>query len=218
MTEDPGAVEALLRESAAPVRLPLLPELVLYEGRTLLGVWEAAEALLGAPTEAPFWAWHWPGGQGIARCLLDDPDAVRGRRVLDLACGGGVAAVAAARCGGDVLANDLDPLAVGAALANASLNGLKIEGRVGDLLSIPPEALGVEVVTVGDAFYSRPFAERLLPWLRAGRALGWDVWIGDGGRAFVPREGLAEVARFTLAVPEEIEGIPQRTARILRWP
>src|SRR3546814_11444659 len=69
---------------------------------------------MGLPT--PYWAFAWDGGQALARYILDNPDVMRGRTVLDFATGSGLAAIAAARAGATpVTAFDIEPLAIAAA-------------------------------------------------------------------------------------------------------
>nr|BFE68790.1 hypothetical protein GCM10020092_020910 [Actinoplanes digitatis] len=116
----------------APV--PFLPELVLHQAEEPIELWERTEAA-GAEQPPPFWAFAWVGGQALARHVLDDPDLVAGRSVLDLATGSGLVAVAAARAGArPVTANDIDPLSLAAAEANAQANGVEVRTVEGDLL------------------------------------------------------------------------------------
>jgi predicted nicotinamide N-methyase len=134
----------------APV--PFVPELVLHQADEPIALWEATEAG-GIAQPPPFWAFAWAGGQALARHLLDDPDLVAGRSVLDLATGSGLVAVAAARAGAaPVTANDIDPLSLAAAAANASANRVTLRLVEGDLLDTD-EKYGV--VLAGDVFYSR---------------------------------------------------------------
>jgi predicted nicotinamide N-methyase len=163
----------------APV--PFLPELVLYQADEPIELWERTE-VAGAEQPPPFWAFAWAGGQALARHVLDDPELVSGRAVLDLATGSGLVAVAAARAGARVVtANDIDPLSLAAAEANAAANGVPVRLVEGDLLETGfPDA---DVILAGDVFYSREMAGRVLPFLR--RAAGRGALAGRGSGAGV---------------------------------
>lgn len=146
----------------------------------------------------PYWALAWPGARALSSYLLGQPAEVRGRRVLELGCGGALAAIAAARAGArEVLALDLDPLACRAAAANAAANGLQIEVRACDALAQPADP-GWEVVLAADLWYERFLAPRATAWLREAAARGARVLIGDVGRAYSPRAGVQLLQRVEL--------------------
>jgi predicted nicotinamide N-methyase len=167
--------------------------------------------------DPPFWVCSWPGGQAIARYVLDHPEEVRGRVVLDLGCGNGLGAVAAAMVGAArAIAADIDPLAVGAAAVTAGLNAVTVEGVDSDLLVAPPRVPPISCILVGDMFYERRLAEAVDPWLRSARAAGASVWIADPGRAYLPDRGLLPVASYDVPVSPEIESVRQRTTRVYR--
>ncbi|MFC7527251.1 class I SAM-dependent methyltransferase [Actinoplanes sp. GCM10030250] len=192
----------------APV--PFVPELLLSQAREPIALWEATEAS-GTPQPPPFWAFAWAGGQALARHLLDDPDLVAGRSVLDLATGSGLVAVAAARAGAaPVIANDIDPYSLAAARANAEANGVKVETVEADLLDTDDK---YGVVLAGDVFYSREMAGRVLPFLHRAAGRGSLVLVGDPGRAYLP-EGLIERAVYEVPVSEELESVPVRRTTV----
>lgn len=206
-------LEEILRAHARVATAPLVPEVPLWLADAIVPVWAGAEAWRGAQVEPPFWAFAWPGSQALARHVLDDPAIVRGRVVLDFACGCGLAGIAAARAGAArVIAADLDPLAGEAARLNAALNGVDVEVRVGDATAVPLEA---DVVLAGDVCYERGPAAAILAWLRAaaGRAT---VLVADPGRAFAPVAGVEEVAAWDVPTSVEIEGVATRRARVMR--
>jgi predicted nicotinamide N-methyase len=128
--------------------------------------------------------------------------------VLDLAAGGGIAAIAAARAGAAVTAAEIDPLAAAAIRANAALNGVEVAVALGDPLDAPAEA---EVILAGDVCYEARMTARVVPWLRAAAGRGIAVLLADPGRAYLPRAGLAPVARYEVAVTRELE---DRTVRV----
>src|SRR3954462_15855639 len=79
---------------------PHAPELMLHLADEITPIWRLTEEELGEiGLPPPFWAFAWAGGQALARYLLDNPDLVRGRRVLDFASGSGMVAIAAKLAG-----------------------------------------------------------------------------------------------------------------------
>lgn len=193
-------------------RVPFLPELVLYQADEPIELWERTEAA-GLEQPPPFWAFAWAGGQALARHVLDEPDLVSGRAVLDLATGSGLVAVAAARAGArTVTANDIDPLALAATAANAEANGVEVRTVEGDLLGTGyAEA---EVIVAGDVFYSREMAGRMLPFLRTAAGRGALVLVGDPGRAYLPTDGLVRRATYDVPVIEALESVPVRRTSV----
>src|SRR5437899_383847 len=175
---------------AAP---PLVPEIRLYLASEITPLWQATEARLAETgTPPPYWAFAWPGGQAIARQLLDQPALVAGRRVLDFAAGSGLAAIAAAKAGAvSVEAAEIDPLAGAAIALNAAANGVAVAWREDDLVGSDTRW---DVVLAGDVCYERPMAERVMPWLRRLAGHGCLVLMGDPGRSYLPDRGLARMA------------------------
>lgn len=186
-----------------------VPEVQLHVADDVVALWEAMEDEGGGAGEAPpFWAAAWPGGQALARYVLDSPQVVAGRRVLDLGSGSGLVAVAARLAGAEsVVASDVDPFSHAAIAVNAVANGVRGIEVVGDVLSDgPPD---VDVVLAGDVCYDREMTERVLPWLWTAWAGGRTVLLGDPGRRYLPGEGLVAVAEYD--VPEVDDGRPRRT-------
>ncbi|MEN0076459.1 MAG: 50S ribosomal protein L11 methyltransferase [Paracraurococcus sp.] len=216
MTEGPRRdPEAFIRAVTAIARPPLVPEIALHLATEITPIWQATEAWLGeAGIEPPFWAFAWPGSQAMARLILDDPARVAGRRVLDFAAGGGLAAIAAARAGAALVeAAEIDPLAVAATRVNAALNGAAVTALVADLVG---SSCRWDLILAGDVCYEAPMTGHILPWLRAMAAAGAEVWLADPGRAYVPREGLAAMARFDVPVTRELEDRDSRRVTIAR--
>jgi predicted nicotinamide N-methyase len=194
----------------------------LQVAQDVVALWEAMEDERGAqadggggaggPMAPPFWAAAWPGGQVLARYVLDEPAAVAGRRVLDLGSGSGLVAIAAARSGAaEVVASEIDEFGVTAIPLNAQLNGVSGIRVVGDLLDGP--APDVDVVLAGDICYDREMTERVLPFLDRAREAGAEVLIGDPGRRYLPVGRLAAVAAHD--VPET-EGPGMRRSTVWR--
>ncbi|MEV8506396.1 50S ribosomal protein L11 methyltransferase [Actinoplanes sp. NPDC051475] len=201
-----------VRANTRLASVPFLPELVLHQAEEPIELWERTEAG-GAEQPPPFWAFAWAGGQALARHVLDDPELVAGRAVLDLATGSGLVAVAAARAGGrPVTANDIDPLSLAAAEANAAANGVRVELVEGDLLAGGYDEAAV--VLAGDVFYSREMAGRVLPFLRRAAARGALVLVGDPGRAYLPTDGMVRRATYDVPVSEALESVPVRRTSV----
>ena len=193
----------------APV--PFVPELLLHQADEPIALWEQTEAG-GTEQPPPFWAFAWAGGQALARQVLDEPDLVAGRSVLDLATGSGLVAVAAARAGAaPVTANDIDPLSLAAAAANASANRVTVRFVEGDLLDTDDR---YGVVLAGDVFYSRAMAGRVLPFLRRAAGRGSLVLVGDPGRAYLPTGGLIRRVTYEIPVIESLESVPVRRTSV----
>jgi predicted nicotinamide N-methyase len=195
---------------------PLLPELRLYLASEVTPLWKATEALLertGLPP--PFWAFAWPGGQALARHLLDRPELARGRIVLDFAAGSGIAAIAAARAGAArVLASEIDPAACAAIRLNAALNGAEVEIFAADLTQSADCA--AELILAGDVCYERGMAEGAISWLRLQARLGATVLLADPGRAYRPQDGLEELAHYRVPTSRDLEDSEERRAVVWR--
>ncbi len=207
---------AFIRAQTAIASPPLVPEIRLHLATEITPIWQATEATLAATNlPPPYWAFAWPGGQAIARHLLDHPALVRGRTVLDFAAGSGLVAIAAALAGAArAVANEIDDVAAEAIALNAALNGVAVETDLGDLLDT--EAASFDVVLAGDVCYERPMAERATRWLRGLAARGVEVLLADPGRAYLPRDGLVELARHQVPTSLELEDREQRETVIYR--
>ena len=186
-------------------RVPYVPELRLHLAEEPIGVWEDTERDTGVEQPPPFWAFAWAGGQALARHVLDHPGLVSGLRVLDVASGCGVAAVAAARSGAAVVeAVDVDPAAVAALRRNADANNVTVLARTADVGIEPPGA--AQVVLAGDVFYSPRSAERMTSYLRSAHRAGARVLVGDPARGFLPVRLFERVAEYAVPVPVALEG------------
>jgi predicted nicotinamide N-methyase len=194
-----------VRRNTAITVPPLVPEIRLYLATEVTPIWLATEETLarsGLPP--PFWAFAWAGGQALARYLLDHPDEVAGRSVLDFGAGSGLIAIAAAKAGAtSVLAAEIDNFAAAAIAANAALNDVEIAVQTADLLATVKS--GWDVVIAGDVCYERPMADQVTGWLRRMAANGALVLLGDPRRAYLPGEGLVERARYVVPTSREVE-------------
>jgi predicted nicotinamide N-methyase len=178
-------------------------------------LWEAAAlADERLPVPPPYWAWPWAGGQALARYVLDTPDVVRGRWVLDVGAGGGIVAIAAELAGAaTVTAIDIEPYAIEACRLNARANDVDLQLVEADPIGTDP---GWDVVLAGDVWYDAALAGRMGPWLRTLAARGATVLTGDLGRAHLPSAGLVELARYTVPTLVDLEDVPEKEARVLQ--
>lgn len=200
----PAGAEDFIRANTALTSPPHVPEIVLHLADEAHDLWKRTEeelAEIGLPP--PFWAFAWAGGQGLARHLLDHPETVRGKTVLDFATGSGLLAIAAVKAGASaVLAADIDPFSPAACRLNMTANGVRFDVTQDDLIGRDG---AWDVILAGDVFYDRAMAEALVPWFEALAAKGRTVLIGDPGRSYLPRERLAERAVYTVPVTRALE-------------
>jgi predicted nicotinamide N-methyase len=223
--------EALVRSATVHAAVPFVPEVTLLTAAEPFGLWDRTER--DAP---PFWAFPWAGGQGLARYILDHPETVAGRHVLDVASGSGLVAVAAAKAGAEtVIAGDIDVNALAAIALNAAANNTpQVIARPVDLTAgldagrpgTPvPGATSVagafrapEVILAADVFYQRELAALALAFLKAARRTGATVLAADPGRAFVPKAEFTVLAAYEIPVLTVLEDTPVKTVTIYSLP
>ena len=192
----PSAAE-IIRGSTRLRPVPLVPEIVLYQASEPMSVWQHTERATGRTgLDPPFWAFAWAGGQALARYLLDHPETVAGRHVIDVASGSGLVAIAAVLAGAAaVTAYDIDPLAAAAITVNAAANGVPVPAACADVLSGPAPD-GTDLVLVADAFYEKDLAAHVLGFLERSQARGAAVLAGDFGRRYLPHARLTPLASY----------------------
>jgi predicted nicotinamide N-methyase len=192
--------------------VPGVPEIRLHRAGPSSGLMRLAQA--DPDFGSPYWTRPWGGGLALARHVLDRPEVVAGKRVLDLGAGSGLVAIAAALAGaGEVKAADVDPYAVVAMRLNAAANGVMVEAWLGDLTTDEPSE--VDLMLVGDLFYDPDLAARVLAYLERCVAAGIEVLIGDPWRASLPTDRLAVVAEYPVADYGDVEGT-KRSAAVFR--
>ncbi len=205
--------ETFIAAHTVPARAPLVPEIVLYLATEITPIWLATEAFLERHNlEPPYWAFAWPGSQAMARYVLDNPASVRGRRVLDFAAGGGLAAIACAMAGAaSVEAVEIDPVASTATRMNAKMNGVTLMVTTADFVDVKCEW---DIILCGDVCYEAAMVGHIVPWLRR-MAAGAEVWIADPGRAYLPG-GLEAFARYDVPTTKELEDTVMRQTTLHR--
>ncbi|WP_374368269.1 methyltransferase [Dongia sp.] len=210
------APKDFIRRQTRITRPSLVPEVRLHLADEMTPIWRATQDELdnlGVPP--PFWAFCWPGGQALTRFILDRPEWVVGKRVLDFAAGSGLSGIAAAKAGaGRVIAAEIDAHAAAAIALNARLNGVTIEIATDDIVGRTD--LDVDVVLAGDICYEQPMAERVFAWLQVLAARGVVVLMGDPGRAYLPRRGITELARYQVPTSTDLEDKDMRLTTVWR--
>ncbi len=184
---------------------PLVPEVKLHLAHESVPLWQKTEEELGEMGLAPpFWAFAWAGGQALARYILDHPEIVSGKSVIDLASGSGLVGISAMKAGAkSVLAADIDPFSAAAILLNANLNEVIMSVTTDDVLASPvPHA---EVLLIGDLFYEKSLATRVIEFAESAKASGMTVLIGDPGRSYLPKDKLEKCAEFSVPVSRDLE-------------
>lgn len=206
--------DAFIRVNTQVLAPPLVPEIKLHQATEVTDIWEATEAKLeeiGLPP--PFWAFAWAGGQALARYLLDNPETVAGKTVLDFAAGSGLSAIAAMKAGAaNVLASEIDPFAGAAMRANAVLNDVQIDVVVDDVVG--RRDADWSVILAGDVCYEKAMADRIFTWLQALAQEGRTVLIGDPNRTYLPKSGLEPIANYSVPTVRLIEDTDVRNARV----
>ncbi len=213
MRTDP---ERFILDNTTIMHPPHVPELRLNLATEAHELWlKTEEELEAIGLPPPFWAFAWAGGQGLARYVLDHPDSVSGRRVLDFASGSGLVAIAAAKAGADtVLAADIDPWTETAIRLNAALNGVDVAFTGLDLVG---KAIEADVLLAGDVFYDRAFADLLVPWFLELTEKGVIILVGDPGRAYLPKERLRAEATYQVPVTRALEDSEVKKTTVWRF-
>ncbi|MFD2056748.1 class I SAM-dependent methyltransferase [Mesorhizobium calcicola] len=217
-----------IRANMRIVPVPSLPEIMLYTPHPASGLRRLTDPRQSADADddtveadedepqPPYWAYAWAGGAVLARYILDHPQTVAGRRVLDLGAGSGLVGIAAAKAGASaVIAAEIDRNGVAALGLNAAANGVTMTVMARDITDGPPPA--VDVVTVGDVFYGQDVADRVMPFLERCLGTGIEVLVGDPGRAYLPRSRLQLLAEYKVPDFGHAKGSPLKPSGVFRF-
>ena len=207
---------AFIRSETRLRPVPHAPEISLHVADEATELWQKTEEELGEiGLPPPFWAFAWAGGQALARYILDHPETVRGRRVLDFASGSGLVAIAAMKAGAaDVTACDIDSFAVAAMDLNAKANGVSISPLQADIVG---QDQGWDTVLAGDICYQRDLADRVIAWLFGLSRRGATVLIGDPGRSYLPKDRLENLAAYEVPVTRTLEDSDIKRSSVWRF-
>ncbi len=183
---------------------PGLPEIVLYRAHS-------GSRLSRLGETPPYWPYHWAGGTVLARYILDHPEIVRGKSLIDLGSGSGVVAIVAMKAGArEVTAIDIDPNAASAIQLNALASSVQVTTVTGEMRT-PPDA---DLILAGDVFYDARLARKMAVLFTACVKAGTEVLVGDMGRKPLPLDLLEPLAEYD--VPDF--GQPQLLrARVFRF-
>jgi predicted nicotinamide N-methyase len=205
--------DAFIRANTILTTAPHVPEIRLYLAVEITPIWHASEAWLTERNIAPpFWAFAWPGGQALARHVLDNPSLVAGKRVLDFAAGGGIAGIGCALAGAALVeAAEVDPMALASVRLNASANNVEVV-PAGDVVGT---ACRWDLILCGDVCYEAAMTGVIMPWL-IDMARVAEVWIADPGRAYLPTNGLEPFALYRIETTLELEDRTSRDVRLYR--
>ena len=213
MKTDPATFILANTDVTAP---PHVPEIRLHLATEAHDLWlKTEEELQAIGLPPPFWAFAWAGGQGLARYILDHPDTVASKRVLDFASGSGLVAIAAKQAAAaHVLAADIDPWTEAAVRLNAAENHVEISFTSQDLIGREIEA---DVLLAGDVFYDRGMADLLIPWFTRLSGEGKVVLVGDPGRSYCPKDRLTEMAVYQVPVTRALEDSEVKKTTVWRF-
>lgn len=213
MKTDP---ESFIRANTSLLVPPHVPEIRLHLASEAHELWlKTEEELEAIGLPPPFWAFAWAGGQGLARYVLDHPETVARKRVLDFASGSGLVGIAAHKSGAaKVTAADIDPWSQTAVRLNAAANSVLLDFNGADLIGLNVDA---DVVLAGDVFYDKSFAGALVPWFETLAAEGKDVLVGDPGRAYLPKDRLKFCAVYEVPVTRALEDREVKKTTVWRF-
>lgn len=213
---DQRDAERFILENTKPIAPPLVPEITLRLAEESLPIWQKTEDELGElNVPPPFWAFAWAGGQAVSRYILDNPHICRGLPVFDLGSGSGISAIAAAKAGAShVVAIDVDPLALAACVLNAAANAVTLQTTDRDILSSPPPQKSI--VFVGDLFYERELADRVLCFIDGAKKEGCSVYVGDPRRSYFPEGKFTPLAEYQVPVTRELEDFEIKRTTVWR--
>lgn len=195
--------------------VPGLAGIRLHLADDVLALWRATQdETTDADAPLPYWAFAWGGGLAIGRFLRDQPELVAGRRVLDLASGSGLCAIAALNAGAaSVTAVDIDPFACAAIAINARANGQRLNVVCVDILDEDPPR-DIDVILAGDCWYEERFAARATAWLQRAAERGIEVRIGDPHRRYLPLDTVSRLATYDVRSTTDLEDMGRTRASV----
>lgn len=205
-----------IRDHTKLTPTPLVPEIRLHVASEMLPIWQMTEdEMQQAGLPPPFWAFAWAGGQALARYVLDNPELVAGKCVLDFGAGSGLAGIAAMLGGASrVEAAEIDQIAIIAIGLNARANHTTITALYGDIVGQP--ARDWDVVLAADVCYEGPASQRIMAWLGDLARAGVLVLMGDPGRTYFPKSGHEKLISYGVKTSTELEDTDLRNTSVWR--
>ena len=202
-----GDARAFIQANTRLLQPPLVPEVRLHLAEESLPIWRKTEEELGVLNlPPPYWAFAWAGGQALARYILDVPETVAGKSVLDFGTGSGLVAIAAALTGAHhVTANDVDAYALAACRLNAAVNDVELDIDDTDRTAAQPTDRRYDIVFLADVFYEKELAEAAMVYATAALGRGARVLVGDPRRSYFPVGRFAKTADYAVPVTRELE-------------
>ncbi|MEN9709042.1 MAG: hypothetical protein RIQ68_1450 [Pseudomonadota bacterium] len=207
---------AFIRANTRLLPVPHAPEISLHVADEATELWSKTEEELGEMgLPPPFWAFAWAGGQALARYVLDHPELVRNKRVLDFASGSGLVGIASMKAGAaSCTCVDIDAFSDAAIMLNAAANGVVVQSLCEDVVGCDD---GFDVILAGDVSYERDMAQRVTQWLRALATRGAMVRLGDPGRSYLARGELESVADYQVPVTRALEDAEIKRSSVWRF-
>ena len=197
--------------NTTPAAPPLVPEILLGLATDVMPLWERTETLGRTNPPPPYWAFAWPGGQALARYILDNAEYFRSKTLLDFGAGSGLVAIAAARAGALAVAAEIDPIGGVAISANAQANHVTVSHLCDDIIGHDE---GWDIICLGDVFYERPLAERITPWADLLLERGASVYLGDPGRNYFPTAHVRRLTTYNVPTSRDLEDRDMREASV----
>lgn len=202
-------IPAIIRSVTREVSLPLLPELSLRLVTSASPWWRLSpEELSQQGVPEPYWAFAWGGGQALARYILDHPDVVRDKDVIDFGAGGGIVTLAALRAGArSVRATEVDRWALFAFEMNLRhAHGEAFRDRASIVCEdwIGRVLKPGEILLCGDMSYSNELCREMKKWF--AKLPGVDILVGDAGRGFLETFRMVELGRYRVPADYDDSG------------
>ncbi|MFA6033796.1 MAG: 50S ribosomal protein L11 methyltransferase [Myxococcota bacterium] len=209
-------VRKFILDNTRAISPVLCPEMKLRLITDECALWKAGGndlKTMGLPD--PYWGFAWAGGQALARLILDNPQVVLGKRVVDFGAGCGIELVAAMMAGASHgMAADIDDYAAEASLLNAEINNVTVQATTEDMTG--NDAQGFDVLLAGDMFYDPAFSRRVIEWLKLLSASGVAVYLGDPNRGNLQGTGMTLVGTYMSPADVDVAGRYLRETKVFR--
>lgn len=200
--------KTFILENTSPLPCLNIPSIKLYQADEVHKLWHMTEAEMGKiDLPPPYWAFPWAGGEALALYILENPETVKGKKVLDFASGSGLVGIAAKQAGAlSVLSNDIDAFACEAIRLNARLNKVSVAIENDNLVNKGQTLKNAfDVILAGDVFYDKIMSETVIKWFQCFDRSRTAIFVGDPARAYLPEKLLERKATFNLRVSKAIE-------------